>query len=354
MNLLETTIGSISNQDQTWRTKAETRLNQLLMPHWAMGRLMDLAADLAGMTRSMAPPVARRTIVTMAGDHGVADEGVSKYPQEVTRQMMLGFAGGMACVNAMAKVGGADVIVIDMGVTADLDDLVDSGKILSMKVASGTSNMAIGPAMTRQQAIRAIEVGIEIANNLAGDVDVFGTGDMGIANTTPSAAIVAVLTGTDVAEVTGHGTGIDDEQLTHKIAVIEKAIALNSPDPQDALDVLGKVGGFEIGGIAGLILGAAAARKPVVVDGFISTAGALIAHTLAPAAGDYIIAAHRSAEQGHRVMHKRLGTEPLLDLNLRLGEGTGAALAMPLVEAAARLLTDVATFSEANVSGADK
>jgi nicotinate-nucleotide--dimethylbenzimidazole phosphoribosyltransferase len=354
MNLLETTIGSISAQDQTWRTKAKDRLGQLIMPHWAMGRLMDLAADLAGMTCSMTPPVARRTIVTMAGDHGVADEGVSNYPQEVTRQMMLGFAGEMACINSMSKVGGADVIVVDMGVAADLGDLVAAGRIVCKKVASGTSNIALGPAMTRQQAIKSVEAGIEIANELVDTVDVFGTGDMGIANTTPSTAIAAVLTGAPVADITGRGTGIDDEQLARKVTVVEKAIAVNAPDPTDALDVLGKVGGFEIGGIAGLILGAAAARKPVVVDGFISTAGALIAHGLAPAAGDYIIAAHRSAEQGHRVMHERLGTEPLLDLNLRLGEGTGAALAMPLVEAAARLLTDVATFDEAHVSGADK
>jgi len=315
---------------------------------------MDLAMDLAGMTCSMAPPVARRTVVTMAGDHGVADEGVSKYPQEVTRQMVLGFAGGMAGVNAMAKVGGADVIVVDMGVAADLSDLADAGKIVCKKVASGTSNMAVGPAMTRQQAIRAIEAGIEIANELIDNVDVFGTGDMGIANTTPSTAIAAVLTGVPVADVTGHGTGIDDEQLTHKIAVVDKALAVNAPDPEDALDVLSKVGGFEIGGSAGLILGAAAARKPVVSDGFISTAGALIAHGLVPAAGDYIIAAHRSAERGHRIMHERLEIEPLLDLNLRLGEGTGAALAMPLVEAAAKLLTDVAIFNEAHVSEANE
>jgi len=221
-------------------------------------------------------------------------------------------------------------------------------------VAPGTANMAVGPAMSREQAIASLEAGIAVANDMADEIDLFGTGDMGIGNTTPSTAIVAALTKTPVPEVTGRGTGLDDEQFNHKISVIEKALAVNRPDPEDGLDVLAKVGGFEIGGIAGLILGAAAKRKPIMVDGFISTAGALIACSLAPACKDYIIAAHRSVEQGHRIMHDHLGCEPLLDLNLRLGEGTGGALAMNVVEAARRVLTDVATFEEAAVSEADK
>ncbi len=245
------------------------------MPHWALGRLMDLAVDLAGMTRSLAPPVARKTIVTMAGDHGVAAEGVSKYPQEVTPQMVLGFVGGMAGINALARLAGARVVVVDMGVAADLGPLAAAGKIIDKKVALGTANMAAGPAMTREQAVRAVEAGIEVVEALADATDVFGTGDMGIANTTPSTAVVAALTGQSVAELTGRGTGIDDGQLAHKIAVVEKALRLNRPDPNDALDVLAKVGGFEIGGIAGVVLGAAARQKPVVIDGFISTAGAL-------------------------------------------------------------------------------
>jgi nicotinate-nucleotide--dimethylbenzimidazole phosphoribosyltransferase len=207
--------------------------------------------------------------------------------------------------------------------------------------------------MSREQAIAAIEAGIEVARDMADEIDLFGTGDMGIGNTTPSTAIVSVLTSTPVADVTGRGTGLDDEQLNHKIGVIEKALQVNRPDPQDGLDILAKVGGFEIGGIAGMILGAAALRKPILVDGFISTAGALIAHSLAPSCKDYIIASHRSVEKGHRVMHSHLGCEPLLDLDLRLGEGTGGALAMNIVEAAQRVLTDVATFEEAMVSGAD-
>jgi nicotinate-nucleotide--dimethylbenzimidazole phosphoribosyltransferase len=353
MSLLQTTLTRIAPQDTAWRTNAKQRLDQLIMPHWALGRLMDLAVDLAGMTCLMSPPVARKTIVTMAGDHGVAVEGVSKYPQEVTPQMVMGFVSGMAGISALSRLAGARVIVVDMGVAADLSSLAKAGKIIDKKIALGTANIAVGPAMTREQAVRAIEAGIEVVEQLAETTDVFGTGDMGIANTTPSTAVVATLTGLSVADLTGRGTGIDDEQFARKIAVVKKAMAVNQPDPNDALDVLAKVGGFEIGGIAGVVLGAAARRKPVVVDGFISTAGALLAHAICPAACDYVIAAHRSAEQGHRAMHARLGKEPLLDLGLRLGEGTGAALAMNLVEAAQRILTEVATFDEAHVSKAE-
>jgi nicotinate-nucleotide--dimethylbenzimidazole phosphoribosyltransferase len=314
---------------------------------------MDLAVDLAGITRSMRPPVARKTIITMAGDHGVAAEGVSKYPQEVTPQMVGGFVAGMAGINVLSRLVGANVIVVDMVVAADLGALAAAGKIVSKRIAPGTANIAVGPAMTRQQAVAAIEAGIEVVESLAESVDVFGTGDMGIANTTPSAAVVAVLAGLPPAEVTGRGTGIGDEELLRKITVVERALSVNRPDPNDALDVLAKVGGFEIGGIAGVILAAAARRKPVVIDGFISTAGALLAQAICPTVTDYLIAAHRSVEQGHRLMLDRLGKEPLLDLNMRLGEGTGAALAMPLVEAAQRILTEVATFDEAHVSQAN-
>ena len=353
MSLLHTTLTRIAPQDDTWRAKARQRLDQLIMPHWALGRLMDLALDLAGMTRSLSPPTARKTIVTMAGDHGVAAEGVSKYPQEVTGQMVHGFAGGMAGISALARLAGARVVVVDMGVAADLAPLAKAGKIVDKKIALGTANIAAGPAMPREHAIRAMEAGIEVVGELAEATDVFGSGDMGIANTTPSTAVLAALSGLPVADLTGRGAGIDDGQLARKIAVVEKALALNRPDPHDALDVLAKVGGYEIGGIAGVVLGAAARRKPVVVDGFISTAGALLAHAICPAASQYVIAAHRSAEPGHRAMHARLGKEPLLDLGLRLGEGTGAALAMNLVDAAQRILTEVATFEEAHVSKAE-
>ena len=350
MTLLTATLAKITPQDAAWRARAKERLDQLIMPPWALGRLMDLALDLAGITRSLQPPVSRKTIIVMAGDHGVAAEGISKYPQEVTAQMVYGFVGGMAGINVLSRLVGAQVVTVDMGVAADLSALVAAGKITSKRIAAGTANLAVGPAMARPQAERAIEAGIEMVEGLADTVDVFGTGDMGIANTTPSTAVVAALTGAAVAELTGRGTGIDDGQLAHKIAVVERGLAVNRPDPQDGLDVLAKVGGFEIGGIAGVVLGAAARRKPVVVDGFISTAGALVAHALCPTVSQYIIAAHRSVEPGHRAMHAWLGREPLLDLNLRLGEGTGAALAMNLIEAAQRILTQVATFAEAHVS----
>jgi nicotinate-nucleotide--dimethylbenzimidazole phosphoribosyltransferase len=268
--------------------------------------------------------------------------------------MVHNFVNGGAGINALARVVGARVVVVDMGVAADFSDLVASGKLVSKKVAPGTANMAKGPAMTREQAVRSLEAGIEVACDLAPVTDVFGCGDMGIGNTTPSAAIAAAITGRPPAELTGRGTGIDDATLQHKVRVVQKALEVNRPDSSDGLDVLAKVGGFEIGGIAGLILGAASLRKPVVIDGFISTAGALIAQKLAPASADYMIAAHRSMELGHKAMHERLGKEPLLNLNMRLGEGTGAALAMSLVEAAARLLTDVSTFAEAAVSEAEK
>ncbi len=354
MSLLESTIQKINGQDDAARQRARARLEQLIMPHWALGRLMDLAEDLAGITGSMNPPVKRKTIVTMAGDHGVVAEGVSAYPQEVTPQMVHGIVAGGAGVNALSRQAGASVVVVDMGVAGDLSELAASGKIISRRIAAGTRNMAVGAAMSRDEAIRALEAGIDIACELGPSVDVFGTGDLGIGNTTPSSAIVSALSGIPAVEVTGRGTGLNDNQLEQKIRIIEKCIAVNQPDKNDGLDVLAKVGGFEIGGIAGLILGAAFLKKPVVVDGFISTAGALIAHSIAPASAQYMIAAHRSVEKGHRIALDILGKQPLVDLDLRLGEGTGAALAMNFVEAAVRILTEVATFEEAAVSKADK
>ncbi len=352
MRLLEETIAAIDLPDTTCRARARERLEQLALPYWALGRLMDLAEDLAGITRSLHPPVARKTIVTMAGDHGVVAEGISKYPREVTEQMVHNFVRGGAGINALARQAGAGIVVVDMGVAADFSGLVAQGKIISKSMGPGTDNMAVGPAMTREQAAGALEAGIEVARQLGSDTDVFGTGDMGIGNTTPSSAIVAVLSGFPAAEVTGAGTGIDEAQRLHKITVIQRAIELNAPNRHDGLDVLAKVGGFEIGGIAGLILGAAALKKPVVVDGFISTAGALIAQALCPICAAYMISAHRSVERGHNAALEVLGKKPLIDLDLRLGEGTGAALAMNFVEAAVRILTEVATFAEAAVSEA--
>ncbi len=355
MGALEKTLQKIFPQDHEYRTMAKGRLDQLALPHWALGDLMDLAIDLAGMTRSIHPPVRRKAIVTMAGDHGVVVEGVSKFPQEVTPQMVSNFVNGGAGINALARQAGAEVFVVDMGVAADLNELARAGKIINKKVGLGTANIAVGPAMTPTMARRAVESGIAVAEQLAADYDIFGTGDMGIGNTTPSTAIAAVCTGRDPEELTGRGTGLNDLQLAHKIEIIKKILKVNSPNSKDGLDILAKVGGFEIGGIAGLVLGAAAHKKPVLIDGFISTAGALIAYKIEPFIRDYLIFSHRSVEPGHRFMQEMLGcSRPLLDLNFRLGEGTGAALAMNLVEAAVAILTEVATFAEAAVAGADK
>jgi len=355
MNALEQTCREIFPQDSSYREKAKKRLDQLAMPHWALGDLMDLGIDLAGITRSMDPAVARKAIVTMAGDHGVVAEGVSKFPAEVTPQMVHNIVAGGAGINALARQAGADVYVVDVGVNHDFSELTGKDNFIGRKIAYGTNNIAQGPAMSIANARRAVETGIEIANELSDSYDIFGTGEMGIGNTTPSTAIAAVVTGRPVAELTGRGTGLDDDQLQQKIDIIARSMHVNKPDPDNGLDILAKVGGYEIGGIAGLILGAAARKKPVVVDGFISTAGALIAHVIEPFVRDYLICAHRSVEPGHKYMQEALGcTRPLLDLNFRLGEGTGAALAMNIVEGAKHVLTDVATFAEAAVAGADK
>ncbi|MGI9536555.1 MAG: nicotinate-nucleotide--dimethylbenzimidazole phosphoribosyltransferase [Desulfocapsaceae bacterium] len=355
MNLLEKTCQEIFPQDNEYRDQARARLEQLTMPHWALGDIMDLAIDLAGISRSMKPDVSRKVIVTMAGDHGVVVEGVSKFPSEVTIQMVYNIVSGGAGINALARQAGADVVVVDVGVNGDFSDLSHEVNFIDRKIAPGTNNIAAGPAMSIANARKAVETGIEIAFELEKSYDIFGTGEMGIGNTTPSSAIAAVITGKQVSELTGRGTGLDDAQLDKKISIIEKILDINTPDPKNGLDILAKIGGYEIGGIAGLILGAAARKKPVVVDGFISTAGALIAYTLEPFVRDYIICSHRSVEPGHIFMQETLGcSRPLLDLNFRLGEGTGGALAMNIVEAARRVLTDVATFEEAAVAQADK
>lgn len=345
-------IPDIKPVSREWRQKAKDYLDRLAIPRGSLGELLVLAEQLSGIRETLKPSVKRKVVVTMAGDHGIVREGVSAFPQEVTPQMVHNFVLGGAAINVLAAVAGARVVVVDMGVATDLSKLVHEEKILSYKIDYGTRNMARGPAMTREQAQRALESGIEIAGNLVRDgVELLATGDMGIGNTTPSSAILAVLSGRPVREVTGRGTGISDEALENKIRVIEKAIDINRPDAKDPVDVLAKVGGFEIGGIAGVILGAAYHKVPVVVDGFISTAGALLAKALAPSSVEYMIAAHRSLEYGHQFMLEELGLNPLLNLNLRLGEGTGAALAMNIVDSAAQVIGKMLTFEDAGVNG---
>ncbi|NOX63855.1 MAG: nicotinate-nucleotide--dimethylbenzimidazole phosphoribosyltransferase, partial [Chloroflexi bacterium] len=282
------------------------------------------------------------------GDHGVTAEGVSAFPPEVTPQMVFNFLRGGAAINVLARRAGARVVVVDMGVAARLEP---HPHLVDKKVAAGTGNIARGPAMTREQAVQALLNGAAVVEaELEKGLDILGTGDMGIGNTTPSAAIAAAITGRMPAEIVGRGTGVDDAGLARKIAAVQRALAVNRPDPHDGVDVLAKVGGFEIGGLAGAMLAAAAHDKPVVIDGFISTAAALIAATLAPGLRPYLIAAHRSQEQGHRLMLRWLGLEPVLDLDLRLGEGTGAALAFHIIESACAALDEMATFAEAGVS----
>ena len=351
MELLQKTLAAILAPDADIRAQAHERLSQLTMPHWALGRLMDLAEDLAAMSGSLSPVVTKKVVVVMAADHGVTAEGVSQYPSEVTPQMVYNFVRGGAGINALADLAQAKVVVVDMGVAADLKLLATEGKIIDKKIRRGTANMAQGPAMLRSEAIASLEAGIVLANELAPVYDLLATGDMGIGNTTASAAILSSLTGYPVELATGRGTGIDSERLQYKITVIKKALEINRPDASDPIDVLTKVGGLEIGGIAGFILGCAANKKSVVVDGFISSAGAMIAKGLCSASTEYMIAGHCSVEPGHKEMLKWLNKKALLDLDMRLGEGTGAVLAMNLVEAAQRILTRVATFSEAAVSG---
>ncbi len=341
-------VSSIRPLNQRAQARARARQDRLTKPRGSLGRLEELSIQLAGITGHDQPVIVDKAIITMAGDHGVARDGVSAYPQEVTAQMVLNFLHGGAAINVMARHVGARVVVVDMGVAADLEP--DPG-LVRRKVAHGTASITRGPAMTQAQALEALLAGAEIAAaEVEKGLDILGTGDMGIGNTTPSAAIAVALTGRPAAEVVGRGTGVDDAALARKITAVDQAIAINQPNPDDALEVLAKVGGFEIAGLAGAILGAAAAGKPVVIDGFISGAAAMIAVGRAPEARPNHIATHRAPERGQAVMLEWLGLKPLLDLDLRLGEGTGAALGIFLAEAACRILSEMATFDEAGVS----
>jgi len=346
--LLSNTIEMIKPLNKEAMIEARSRQDRLTKPQGSLGRLEELSVQLAGIQSKPVPQIRHKAIITMAGDHGVVADGISAYPQDVTAQMVYNFLRGGAGINVIGHMIGARIVVVDIGVAANLEP---DPQLQARKIAPGTRSMSQGPAMTEDEAIRAIETGIElVSTEMARGLDILGTGDMGIGNTTASSAICAVITGESVAEVTGRGTGIDDKQLTHKIEVINRAIAANHPDPDQPLDVLAKVGGFEIGGLAGAMLAAAAHHIPVVIDGFISGAAALIATALSPKLKDFLIAAHVSAEPGHRLLLNHLGLKPLLDLGMRLGEGTGAALGIFLAETSARVLAEMATFTEAGVS----
>jgi nicotinate-nucleotide--dimethylbenzimidazole phosphoribosyltransferase len=347
--LIAATTGRIPPPDEAAAAAARDRQAQLTKPPGSLGRLEDLSIQVAATTGRTRPRLPRKAVVVMAADHGVTAEGVSAYPADVTPQMVANFLRGGAAINALARAAGARVVVVDIGVAADLPP---SAGLIAAPIAPGTFNFATGPAMTRDQAACAVATGIAVVERLIAEgLDLVATGDMGIGNTTASSAITAVITGAPPATVAGRGTGLDDAGLAHKVAVLERALAVNRPDPADGLGVLAAVGGFEIGGLAGVILGATAARVPVVLDGFISGAAALIAATIAPAVRPHLVAAHVSVEIGHRRALAWLGLEPLLDLGLRLGEGTGAVLAMPIIDAALAALDEMATFAEAAVAG---
>jgi nicotinate-nucleotide--dimethylbenzimidazole phosphoribosyltransferase len=350
---LETIIAEITPPSREVLEQARERTSQLVMPARALGRLHDIAEQLCAIQGTLGPSINRKAVLVMAGDHGVAASGVSAYPQEVTGAMVQTFLAGGAGINAISRHIDATVRVVDMGIIPELDpsQLPNGGKSLSVcKIAKGTSDFTLGPAMTRDQARDSVMAGFRYASELVTKgTQILGTGDMGIGNTTPSTAIGSVITGNSPSTMVGPGTGLDRERITSKCRIVEQGINVNQPNAEDGLDVLSKIGGFEIGGIVGIILSAAYHRCPVVIDGFISTAGALVAHTMCPQAIDFAFAGHCSEEPGHRYMLTYLGLKPILDLGMRLGEGTGAALAMTVVEAASRVMQDVMTFAEAGV-----
>jgi nicotinate-nucleotide--dimethylbenzimidazole phosphoribosyltransferase len=348
-DLLDRTIAAIGPLDADAMRAAEARQLQLTKPPKALGRLETLSIQLAGIQGKPLPVIEDKAVAVMAADHGVTAEGVSAFPAEVTPAMVFNMAAGGAGINVLARHVGARVIVTDVGVNADLSG---AEGVRAKKIRMGTANMAQGPAMTREECVRAIETGIELVEEeLAGGLDIIATGEVGIGNTTAASAVLAVLTGEPAAKVTGRGTGITMEALAAKIAVIERAIAVNRPDAADPIDVLAKVGGLEIAAMTGVFLGGAAHRVPVVMDGFLSAAAALAAVRLCHECVDFILPSHVSIEVGHQVVLEELGLTPLFDLQMRLGEGTGAALSMSIIEAAARILSEMATFESAGVAG---
>lgn len=343
------TISKIKPLDIRLMLLAQNHLDNLTKPLGSLGRLENLAKQIVGVTANLKPEIKNKVIFTMAADHGVVEEKVSAYPAEVTEQMVYNFIRGGAGINVLARHIGAKVIVVDMGVARDLRPHPD---LIIKKVNYGTKNMCKFPAMSKEEAIKSVAYGIEVFEEIWENepINIVGLGDMGIGNTTASSAIIASISGKEVEKVTGRGTGISDEIFSNKINVIKCALAKHKPDGNDPVDILTKIGGFEIGGLCGATLAAASRRVPVVCDGFIATAGALLAYKFCPAVKDYLIASHNSVEVGHQVMLETMGLKPLLNLELRLGEGTGAALAINLVEASVKILNEMATFEQANVS----
>ena len=348
--IFEQTIKMIQPLNPEFRSQGQAKLDRLTKPVGSLGRLEELAILYVGILEDLSPSLPKSMVLTLAADHGVTADGVSAYPSSVTAQMVQNFLSGGAAINVLARQVGAEVRIVDLGVASDISHFPG---LLVRKVGWGTKNFFYGPAMSREEARQSVETGIALVREAYGEgIRLVAPGDMGIGNTTSSAAITAVMTGQPVSQVTGKGTGIDDAARARKVSLIERALEINHPHPDDAVDVLAKVGGFEIGGMVGVILGGAACHIPVVLDGFISGAAALLAVAMAPNCREYLIASHVSAELGHRAALDTLGLNPLLDLHLRLGEGTGACLAFGLIQSSLRVLTEMATFEEAGVDEA--
>ncbi len=346
LDFIQDTLESIKPASPQRLKTAQAHLDSLTKPPGSLGLLENLAKKYASIHDTDHPSINRKSVILFAADHGVTEEGISAYPAEVTPQMVQNFLDGGAAVNVLARQQGAEILVVDIGVN---HKFAPHPQLLDRKIAFGTRNLAKEPAMTRSQAEEAIIIGIQLAGELT-QVDLLATGEMGIGNTTASSAIFSALSGLPASQVTGRGTGIDDKTLDKKISVIEQALERHAPDPEDPIDILAKVGGFEIGGIMGLVLGAAAKNIPVVVDGFISSAGASLAIKLNASVKDYIFSSHRSAEPGHQVFFDLIESPPLFDLEMRLGEGTGAVLAFNMIEAAVKIYSEMATFQSAGIS----
>ncbi len=340
-------VNSIKPIDKKLESQILQHLNSLTKPQGSLGKLEDIILQYGLITGKIKPEIGGKQIVVFAADHGVAAEGVSAYPQEVTAQMVQNILNGDAAVNVLARHVNADICVVDIGVAGTFGDVPG---LIHRKVKPGTENITAGQAMSNKEVLKAIETGIEMAEDaIQKGVTILGTGEMGIANTTPSSALFAALLPCSVEEVTGRGTGINDQKLNHKAQVIKKALAVNKDKLSSPVNILAALGGFEIAGICGLILGAAAHRIPVVVDGFISSAAALVTCKISDSVKDYLFFSHCSAEEGHQIFFERLGVRPILDLGMRLGEGTGAALAMSIIEASVKIYNEMATFDSAGV-----
>lgn len=346
MSLLNETLSNIKELDENTMGITRKRIDNLIKPQGSLGRLEDIAIQLSGITGEVHTKIHKKGIIAFAGDHGVCEEGVAVAPQEVTLMQTINFTKRVTGVCALAKQARAEVVIVDVGIVRD----VEQPEVINRKIKYGTDNMTKGPAMTREEAIKSLEVGIEIAiQQIKKGINLLGTGEMGIGNTTPSTAILSVIGNYDPKEIVGVGANYPEEKLAHKAEVIKKAIEVNKPNPKDGIDVLAKVGGLEIGSMAGVMIAGAANKVPVVVDGYISTIAALIACTIEPKTKNYLIASHASHEKGATYASKLLGLEPMLNMNMRLGEGSGAALAFNIVEAATFMNNEMITFEEAGI-----